>query len=154
MPLRKVAVGCDHGGFPLKHAVMETVRALGLEVVDCGTDSEEAVDYPDFASAVARKLVEGKAERGIVICGSGVGASVAANKVEGIRAGLCHDCYSAHQAVEHDDINVLCLGARVVGVNLAGEIVRNFLQAEYTRQPRHERRKAKVLQMEKTQKPL
>lgn len=154
MSLRSVAIGCDHGGFPLKHTVMETVEALGLEPIDCGTDSEASVDYPDYASAVARKIIEGEAQRGIVICGSGVGACVAVNKVAGIRAGLCHDCYSAHQGVEHDDMNVLCLGARIVGANLADELVRAFLEAEFTGEERHERRKAKVLEMERTQKPL
>ncbi len=154
MSPQTVAVGCDHGGFPLKQIVLQAVEALGLRALDCGTDSERPVDYPDFASEVTRRILDGEAERGIVICGSGVGASVAANKVDGIRAGLCHDCYSARQAVEHDDINVLCLGARVVGSSLAIELVRAFLQAEFTGEERHERRKAKVLEMERTRRPL
>lgn len=150
----RVAVGCDHGGFVLKDTVMELVGKLGHEVLDCGTHSGASVDYPDFASAVAKALVEGRAERGIVICGSGVGAAVAANKVDGIRAGLCHDTYSAHQGVEHDDVNVLCLGARIIGPSLAQEIIAAFLAAQFSGEERHQRRLDKVLELERTRNPI
>ncbi|MCS6859360.1 MAG: ribose 5-phosphate isomerase B [Abditibacteriales bacterium] len=145
----RVAVGCDHAGFPLKDTVIEQLQSLGHEVIDCGTHSTEAVDYPDFAQAVAEKVSGGEAARGIVLCGSGVGATVAANKVVGVRACLCHDTYSAHQGVEHDDLNVLCLGARVIGPELAREIVRAFVGAQFSGEERHRRRLNKVLEMEK-----
>jgi len=144
----KVAVGADHAGFPLKDEVIEAVRAAGHDVIDCGTNSTESVDYPDFAKAVGEAVQSGRAERGIVVCGSGVGASIAANKMRGIRAGLCHDHYSAHQAVEHDDMNVLCLGARVIGGAVARELVGSFLRARFTNEERHARRLSKVLAME------
>lgn len=150
----RVAVGCDHGGFPLKQTILEAVQGLGHETLDCGTYSEDSVDYPDFASAVAKALVDGEADRGIVLCGSGVGAAVAANKVDGVRAGLCHDTYSAHQGVEHDDVNVLCLGARIIGASLATEIVEAFLSAEFSAEERHRRRLDKVLELERTRRPL
>ena len=120
----KLAIAADHAGFPLKETLARTLREQGHEVVDLGTDSaERAVDYPDFAEAVARAVVAGEVERGIVVCCSGVGACIAANKVPGIYAGLCHDTYSAHQGVEHDNMNVLCLGCRIIGSALAQEIV-------------------------------
>jgi ribose 5-phosphate isomerase B len=144
----KVAVACDHGGFALKADVIAAVREAGHEPLDLGTHSTAAVDYPDFAVAAGRAVQEGRAERAIVLCGSGVGASVAANKLAGIRAGVCHDVYSAHQAVEHDDVNVLALGARVIGPALAAELVRTFLAARYTGEPRHARRLAKVTALE------
>ena len=150
----RVAIGCDHAGFPLKAAVARVVESLGHQVVDCGTHSTDPVDYPDYASKVAARVIGGSCERGIVLCGSGVGAAVAANKVKGVRAGLCHDTYSAHQGVEHDDVNVLCLGGRVVGGDLAEEIVQAFLGARFTDEERHRRRLAKVLQMESTGAPL
>jgi ribose 5-phosphate isomerase B len=150
----RVALGCDHAGFPLKTVIAATLSGLGHEVVDCGTDSPAPVDYPDYASAVAARVVEGTAERGILLCGSGVGAAVAANKVRGVRAGLCHDTYSAHQGVEHDDVNVLCLGGRIVGTSLAVEIVEAFLGARFTGEERHRRRLDKVLEMERTGRPL
>ena len=118
------------------------------ELLDCGTHSEESCDYPDFAVAVARQLIEGKADRGIVVCGSGVGVSVAANKIPGIRAAICHDTYSAHQGVEHDDMNVLCIGGRIIGSELAFEIIDAFLKASYVPQERHARRLDKVLDIE------
>jgi ribose 5-phosphate isomerase B len=145
----KVAVACDHGGFPLKDAVIDAVRAAGHEPVDLGTHSSEPVDYPDFAAAAARAVQDGRAERAIVLCGSGVGAAVAANKLAGVRAGVCHDSYSAHQAVEHDDVNVLALGARVIGAALASDLVRTFLGARYTAEPRYARRLAKVTALER-----
>jgi ribose 5-phosphate isomerase B len=143
-----IAVGCDHAGFPLKRAILEQLAAAGEQVVDVGTDSTEAVDYPDYALAVGEAILRGEAERGILVCGSGVGASVAANKLPGIRAGICHDTYSARQGVEHDDMNVLCLGARVIGPELALELVRAFLAASFSGQERHRRRVAKIREIE------
>jgi ribose 5-phosphate isomerase B len=145
----KIAIGADHAGFELKNLVGDLLRKLGHEVRDFGTNSADAVDYPDFARKVAEAVAGKQAERGIVVCGSGVGASVAANKVPGARAGLCHDTYSAHQGVEHDDVNILCLGARIIGSELAFEIVRAFAGAEYSRAERHQRRLDKVLAIEK-----
>jgi RpiB/LacA/LacB family sugar-phosphate isomerase len=132
----------------MKQTVAGHLRHLGHEVVDIGTNSDSPVDYPDFAEALAKAINAGEAERGVLICGSGVGASVAANKVPGIRAGLCHDTYSARQGVEHDDMNVLVLGARVIGVELARELVNNFLAAKYSDEERHRRRVAKVKALE------
>lgn len=140
----RVAIAADHAGFPLKQELAASLQAAGYNVTDLGTDSTAPVDYPDYAEAIAHALLGGKADRGILICGSGVGASVAANKVPGIRAGLCHDTYSAHQGVEHDDMNVLVLGARVIGVELARELVRAFLGALFTRESRHVRRLEKI----------
>lgn len=145
----KVAVACDHGGFPLKEVVLETVRMAGYSVTDLGTDSSEPVDYPDYAEKVGRAIQNGEVERGILICGSGVGAAIAANKMRGIRAGVCHDTYSAHQSVEHDDVNVLVLGARIIGPELAAELVRAFLKARFTGEDRHVRRLAKILDLER-----
>lgn len=144
-----IALGADHGGYRLKKTLSEYLRLLGHIVLDEGTSNEDAVDYPDFARAVSRAVIEGRAERAILICGSGVGASVAANKFQGIRAGLCHDTFSAHQGVEDDDMNVLCLGARVVGSELAKEIVRSFLSAEFSGAERHVRRVGKIAEIEK-----
>ena len=143
-----IAVACDHGGFPLKAKVIETIRAAGHEVVDLGTNSTEPVDYPDFAAAAGRAVLDGRATRGIIICGSGVGASVAANKFAGIRSGLCHDTFSAHQGVEDDAMNVLALGARVVGPSLAAELVGAFLKAEFSGAERHRRRLSKIAAFE------
>jgi RpiB/LacA/LacB family sugar-phosphate isomerase len=140
----RIAIGADHAGFELKENVRAFLQKAGHEVIDLGTHNLDPVDYPDSAEAVGRSLREGKAERGIVICGSGVGASAAANKIPGIRAGLCHDTYSAHQGVEHDDMNVLVLGARVIGPELAHELVRAFVNAQFTKEERHLRRLAKV----------
>lgn len=145
----KVALGSDHAGFDLKQRAVEYVRSLGHEVSDLGTHSTAAVDYPDFAEAVALAVRDKRAERGILVCGSGVGASVAANKVPGIRAGLCHDSYSAHQGVEHDDVNVLVLGGRIVGEALALELIKSFLGARFTAEERHQRRLDKVIQLER-----
>jgi RpiB/LacA/LacB family sugar-phosphate isomerase len=145
----KVVVGSDHAGFDLKQNLVPYLRDLGHEVVDVGTDSSVPVDYPDYAQAVAEAVRDGRAERGILLCGSGVGASVAANKIPGIRAGLCHDTYSAHQGVEHDDMNILVLGARVIGQELAHELVRAFLGAKFTGEERHRRRLEKVNALER-----
>ena len=145
----RVAFGADHAGFSMKQELAACVKGLGHEVLDLGTNSDAPVDYPDYAAAVARAVVDGRAERGILICGSGVGASVAANKLRGVRAALCGDTYSAHQSREHDDCNVLCLGARVVGSELALEIVRAFVGARFTGEERHKRRLNKVLAIER-----
>lgn len=145
----KIGIAADHGGFQLKSVLAEYLRKLGHTVEDLGTNSTEAVDYPDYARAVAHSIITRKAERGIVVCGSGVGACVAANKVPGIRASVCHDTFSAHQGVEDDDMNVLCLGARVVGPELAKEIARTFLAASFSGAERHVRRLGKVDALEK-----
>jgi RpiB/LacA/LacB family sugar-phosphate isomerase len=145
----RIALAADHAGFELKEKMAAHLKGAGFEVMDLGTGDEEPVDYPDFALAIGEALREGRAERGILICGSGVGACVAANKIKGIRAGLCHDTYSAHQGVEHDDINVLCLGARVIGEELAIELITAFLSAKFTGEERHRRRLAKIEAIEK-----
>ena len=140
----QIAVGCDHAGFPLKATIADELRRLGHEVIDKGTFDESPVDYPDFAEAVGNSIVSGEADRGVVLCGSGVGASVAANKLPGIRAAVCHDTYSAHQGVEHDDMNVLTLGARIIGSEVAIELVRAFAGAVFSGDPRHQRRLDKL----------
>jgi ribose 5-phosphate isomerase B len=143
-----VALGADHAGYPLKERVRFCLQELGHEALDLGTHSTSSVDYPDFAEAVGMAVREGRVDRGIVVCGSGVGASVAANKIPGVRAGLCHDSYSAHQGVEHDDMNVLVLGGRIIGEALALELVRAFLGARYSAEERHARRLDKVKRIE------
>ena len=146
----RIIVAADHAGFPLNERVISELRAAGHEITDIGThDGAQADDYPDYALALGRAVQDGKVEIGILICGSGVGASVAANKLKGVRAALCGDTYSAHQSREHDDCNVLCLGARVVGVELALEIVRAFVGARFTGEERHRRRLAKINEIEK-----
>jgi ribose 5-phosphate isomerase B len=145
----KIALGADHAGFELKNQLQTILEKHGHTVLNMGTDSAEAVDYPDYARKVALAVVEGNAERGIMVCGSGVGACVAANKVPGARAGLCHDTFSARQGVEDDDVNVLCLGARVIGSSLAEEIVKVWLAARFSNVDRHRRRRDKVIAMEK-----
>ena len=145
----RIVVGADHAGYELKQYFVDYLRRQGHEVIDAGTHSTEPVDYPDFAEALSKVISAGQAERGVLICGSGVGASVAANKVPGIRAGLCHDTYSAHQGVEHDDMNVLVLGARVIGIETAREAVEHFLAAKFTGEERHRRRLEKVKQLER-----
>jgi len=127
----KVVVGFDHAGFPLKGTVLEAVRKAGHEPIDVGTNSAEPVDFPDYSEKVGRAIENGQAERGILVCGSGVGACIAANKMKGVYASICHDTYSAAQGVRHDDMNVLCLGARVIGPELASSLVNAFLGAEY-----------------------
>ncbi|HWT87930.1 MAG TPA: ribose 5-phosphate isomerase B [Candidatus Angelobacter sp.] len=144
----KIVIGADHAGFQLKNAVGDLLRALGHTVVDVGAFNENPSDYPDFALLVGNSVLEGKGERGILICGSGVGVSVAANKIKGIRAAVCHDTYSAHQGVEHDDMNVLVLGSRVIGPKLAEDLVKAFLSASFTNEERHKRRLAKVAAIE------
>ncbi|HEY3294823.1 MAG TPA: ribose 5-phosphate isomerase B [bacterium] len=144
----KIAIGCDHAGFTLKSELVPWLLKAGYEIIDVGTMSLDPVDYPDYARAVGLEVISGNAERGIIICGSGVGACVAANKMKGVRAGLSADTFSARQGVEDDDVNVLCLGARVIGGELAKEIVIAFLKARFSHLERHERRLKKVLAME------
>lgn len=146
-----VAVGADHAGFPLKEFLVGRLSGLGYRVTDLGTHSEEPVDYPDLAAAVGEAVRSGEAERGIAVCGSGAGAAIAANKLRGIRAAVAHDHYTAHQMVEHDDVNVLCLGARVVGRSLAAEIAEAFLTATFTGEERHLRRLKKIQSLEESQ---
>jgi RpiB/LacA/LacB family sugar-phosphate isomerase len=145
----RIAIAADHAGFELKQHLCGVLRADGHAVEDLGTTGTRPVDYPDFARAIAEEVVAGRAERGVLLCGSGVGASVAANKVRGVRAGLCHDCYSARQGVEHDDMNILVLGARVIGTALAEDLVRAFLGARFSGEARHVRRLGKIRDMEK-----
>ena len=144
----KITVGSDHAGFELKKTLIDYLCQSGHQLTDVGTDSAAPVDYPDYAEAVARGVLQGGSERGILICGSGVGASVAANKIPGIRAGLCHDSYSAHQGVEHDDLNVLVLGSRIVADELAKDLCSIFLNARFTGEDRHRRRLAKIHSIE------
>ena len=148
LPGMKIAVGADHAGYELKQTIAAQLADMGYEVVDVGTDSLDPVDYPDFAEAVGRAVLDGTAERGVLICGSGAGASIAANKLKGIRATVAHDAYTAHQAVEHDDINILTLGARVIGVAQASELVRAFIGAEFSGEDRHLRRLNKIQALE------
>jgi RpiB/LacA/LacB family sugar-phosphate isomerase len=145
----RIAIGADHAGFDLKQILAEYLRQRGHEVIDQGTDSDDPVDYPDYAEAVSKVVLAGQAERGVLVCGSGVGASVSANKIPGIRAGLCHDTYSARQGVEHDDMNVLVLGARVIGVEMARELVDTFLAATFSGEERHRRRLEKINALER-----
>ncbi len=147
--LLRYAIGGDHAGFGMKQEVVQLLQSSNHSVFDCGTFSSAPCDFPDFAVAVAVEILEGRADRGILVCGSGVGVSVAANKIPGIRASLCHDTYSARQGVEHDDMNILCIGARVIGPELAFECVRAFLGARYTPQPRHAMRLEKILEIER-----
>jgi ribose 5-phosphate isomerase B len=144
----RVVLGSDHAGFEMKQRLVGHVKAMGHEVVDVGTDSESPVDYPDYAEALGMAILNNKADRGILICGSGVGAVVAVNKLPGIRAAVCHDCYSAHQGVEHDDMNVLVLGARVIAAELAQDLVWLFLGAQFTAEERHQRRLNKLKKLE------
>jgi ribose 5-phosphate isomerase B len=145
----RIALGADHAGFPLKTEVVRFLEKEGHQVVDLGTDNTEPVDYPDYAKAVGQAVQQGQVERGILVCGSGVGACVAANKLRGIRAALCHDTYTAHQGVEHDDVNVLCLGGRVVGPSLAFDILKAWLGARFSQGERHRRRVEKIVELEK-----
>jgi ribose 5-phosphate isomerase B len=146
----KVAIACDHGGFHLKKPLVELIeQELGLEVYDLGAHTYDGDDdYPDFARYIGQAILHGQAQRGVLICGSGVGASVTANKLPGVRASVCHDCYSAHQGVEHDDLNVLCLGARIIGDELAKDLVRAFLKARHSEDARHARRLEKLKAIE------
>ena len=145
----RVVLGSDHAGFEMKEKLAAHVREMGHQVLDVGTNSDAPVDYPDFAEAVAMAILNHEADRGILICGSGVGAAVAANKIPGTRAATCHDCYSAHQGVEHDDINILVLGARVIANELAYDLAWMFLGAQFSGEERHLRRIEKVKELEK-----
>lgn len=144
----KVIVGSDHAGFRYKTIIVAALKEQGYEVIDLGTDTELPSDYPDHAADVAQALINKQGERGILICGSSVGVSIAANKFKGIRAGVCHDTYSAHQSVEHDDVNILCIGERVIGIALAKDIVFAFLKAEFSNEERHLKRLAKISAIE------
>jgi RpiB/LacA/LacB family sugar-phosphate isomerase len=144
----KIAIGADHAGFPLKQEIVLWLSAKGLDLLDLGTHSTEPVDYPDFAQAVGRAVAERQCDRGIIFCGSGVGACITANKIKGVRAGTCHDTFSARQGVEDDDMNILCLGGRIIGRELAKEIICAFLKASFSNLDRHRRRKEKVLKIE------
>ena len=149
----RIAIGTDHGGFDLKEIISDYLEAQGHQVLDLGTDTPVSVDYPDYVRKVGQALLEGKAQRGILFCGSGVGVCIAANKIPGVYAAICHDAYSARQGVEHDNMNVLCLGGRVIGSELAVVLVREFLEARFAGndpgQERHLRRTSKVIEIEK-----
>ena len=146
----QIAVASDHGGYVLKGIIKEYIETLGHSVIDLGTDNTASVDYPDYAEKIGQAITSVQAEKGILICGSGVGASIAANKIKGIYAAVCHDTYSAHQGVEHDNMNVLCIGARVIGPELAKELVNAFLSAQFqSSEERHVRRVNKIYRLEK-----
>jgi RpiB/LacA/LacB family sugar-phosphate isomerase len=145
----RIVVGADHRGYELKDKIVAAFRDGGHEVLDVGTNSADPIDYPDYARAIGEAITDGRAERGILVCGSGVGASIAANKMRGVRAAICHDTYSARQGVEHDDMNVLCLGSRVIGSKLALELVKAFLGASLKSDERYRRRLDKVAEMER-----
>jgi ribose 5-phosphate isomerase B len=152
----KIAIACDHAGFSLKPAILDAVRIAGHEVLDLGTNSSRPVDYPDYAKKLGHLIRSGECDRGIILCGSGVGACIAANKIKGVYACVCHDIYSAHQGVEHDDMNVLCLGTRIIGPDVAKELVTAFLAAEFQGnvpgQERHARRVAKIRKLETSER--
>lgn len=144
----RVVLGSDHAGFEMKQQILAHVQKLGHQVLDVGTHDSSPVDYPDYAEALGLSIINNQADRGIMICGSGVGASIAINKIQGIRAGTCHDCYSARQGVEHDNMNVLILGARVIGIEVAYDLAAIFLDAQFSCEERHLRRLAKVQKLE------
>lgn len=148
----KVIIGSDHAGFNYKTVLIIALKEKGYEVIDLGTNSDLPSDYPDHAADVARAMVDKKGDRGILVCGSAVGVSIAANKFKGIRAGVCHDTYSAHQSVEHDDVNILCMGERVIGIELAKDIVFAFLNAEFSAEERHVKRLAKITELENNER--
>ena len=144
----RLVIGSDHAGWPLKQAVIDHIRSLGHEVVDVGSHDDKPVDFPDIARAVAAKVTSGEAARGIMVCGTGVGASIAANKMKGIRAAVCHDVHSAHQSVEHDDVNVMCIGAQIVGPWLAKDLIAAYLNAKFSTAEEFRRRVAKLADMD------
>lgn len=146
----KIAVGSDHAGFELKTEVLEWLREWGHSTLDCGTNDCSAVDYPDFAAAVGRAVVQGEADRGIIVCGSGAGAAIAANKVRGVRATLAHDTYTARQCVEHDDANIITFGSRVIGIEIARGVARAFVSSGFTGEDRHLRRLEKISRLEES----
>ncbi|KFB09235.1 ribose 5-phosphate isomerase B [Nitratireductor basaltis] len=145
----KIVIGSDHAGFPLKAHVIETIKALGHEVLDVGSHDAEPVDFPDIAKLVTGAIQSGEAERGVMVCGTGVGASIAANKVKGIRAAVCHDVHSAHQSVEHDDVNIMCIGAQIVGPWLASDLIKAYLEAEFSTSEEFRRRVEKLHEMDR-----
>ena len=145
----RLVVGGDHAGFPMKGPVVELLKSWGHQVEDLGTHSLDPVDFPDIAQAVCARIKDGRAERGVLVCGTGVGACIAGNKIPGIRAALCHDAYSAHQCVEHDDVNLLCLGAQIIGIKLAEEVLRAFLAARFSTEEHFRRRVAKLAELER-----
>jgi len=147
----RIAIGADHAGYVMKDAIGQYLRNAGHEVLDFGTDSPEAVDYPDYALAIGKAIQSGDADRGVLVCGSGAGITVAANKMKGIRAALCEDAYTAHQCVEHDDVNVFCIGSRVIANELALDLLRIWLSASFTGEERHVRRLSKIQEMESTE---
>ena len=144
----RIVLGSDHAGFEMKQKILARVQSLGHQVLDVGTHDSSPTDYPDYAEALGMAIINNQADRGIMICGSGVGASIAVNKIPGIRGGVCHDCYSAHQGVEHDNMNVLIMGARVIGIELAYDLVGIFLDAQFSCEERHLRRLAKLQKLE------
>ncbi len=144
----RIAIGSDHAGYELKEHLSSWLAESGHAVYDLGTHSKEPVDYPDYSASVAKAVLDGRAERGVVICGSGAGAAIAANKLNGIRAAVAHDAYTAHQMVEHDDVNIICLGSRVIGQALAEDLVSTFIEAKFTREDRHVRRLGKISSLE------
>jgi ribose 5-phosphate isomerase B len=145
----RIVIGSDHAGFPLKGAIAAHISGLGHEVTDAGSYNPAPVDFPDIAKEVTRSILAGTADRGIMVCGTGVGAAIAANKVKGIRAAVCHDVHSAHQSVEHDDVNVMCIGAQIVGAWLAADLVTAFLNADFSTEEEFRRRVAKLAEMER-----
>lgn len=144
----RIAVGSDHAGFPLKEHLASWLAESGHAVYDLGTHSSDPVDYPDYSAAVAQAVLDGRADRGVIVCGSGAGAAIVANKLRGIRAGVAHDSYTARQMVEHDDVNILCLGSRVIGQALAEDLVKTFVEAKFSREERHVRRLDKIRALE------
>jgi ribose 5-phosphate isomerase B len=149
MKTMKIAIGGDHAGFPLKGPVIDFLRGLGHIVEDCGSYDPSPVDFPDISRAVCSRVRDGSADRGILVCGTGVGACIAANKIPGIRASVCHDVYSAHQCVEHDDVNVVCVGAQIVGIKVAEDCLRAFLTAEFSTDEQFRRRVSKLADLER-----
>ena len=145
----RLAIGGDHAGYPLKGPIIDVLHDWGHEVADLGTHSDEPVDFPDITRAVCARILDGEADRAILVCGTGVGACIAANKINGIRAALCHDVYSAHQSVEHDDVNVICLGAQIVGLQLALDLLRSFLAARFSDEEHFRRRVQKIAELER-----
>ena len=144
----RLVIGSDHAGWPLKQTVIDHIRKLGHDIIDVGSHDDKPVDFPDIARAVAAKVTSGEAARGIMVCGTGVGASIAANKMKGIRAAVCHDVHSAHQSVEHDDVNVMCIGAQIVGAWLAKDLISSFLAAEFSTEEEFQRRVRKLHEMD------
>jgi RpiB/LacA/LacB family sugar-phosphate isomerase len=149
-----IAVACDHAGFPLKDDVVDAIESTGCQVLDLGTYDQEPVDYPDYAEKAGRAVLLKQADRAVIICGSGIGACMAANKIKGVYAGICHDTYSAVQGVEHDNMNVICMGARIIGTEIAQGVVKAFINAKFSNEERHVRRFGKILKIEANEKEI